>query len=111
MTIADFNGHIVSILPEEADFPLPIWGRESPLFGMSQSLHLVFIGAPAMKGDVKDWLVYKTRLEHLSRLFDKYELAKPKLEVIGPLSAESVKKGHERLEGGHTHTKLVMKVE
>ena len=106
--ITDFNGHIVSVLPEETDFPIPIWGRKSPLFGKSQSMHFVYVGAPASSSEAKDWVIYKTRLDHLRQLFDRGALAKPKVEVIGPLSAETVRRGHERLEGGHTHGKLVL---
>lgn len=107
--LADFNGHIVSCVPEEID--IPIWGRASSLFQGSQSLHLVLLPAQAMQGTEKDWMVYKTRLGELAKQFESGKLQKPKIEVIGGLSAEDVRKGHLRLEEGHTLGKLILSVD
>ena len=106
---ADFYGHVVTILPEEQDFDLPVWGRENNLFfHKSLSLHEIFVGAPAYSGQEADWVVYKEQLEHLMHLFEKKEIDIPPPTVLGPFSVDSVKKAHEILESGRTRGKLVM---
>lgn len=110
--VAGFSGHVATILPEDAQFPVPIWGRgEGPMMKKSLSLHMVNLLAHAMSQDPKDWVFYPTLLEHLANLFDRENLQKPIVEKVGPLSLETVKEAHLRLEEGHTKGKLVMTVD
>lgn len=107
--VCDFNGHISSVVPEEID--IPIWGRGSSLVQYSQSLHLVYLPAQATQGTGKDWMVYKMRLEELTKQFEAGNLQKPKIEVIGNLEAATVQEGHHRLEEGHTIGKLIISLD
>jgi len=108
--VSDFGGHLATILSEDEQFPIPIWGRKSPVFNKSLSLHIIFLGAAAVKGDEKSWNVYKAQLKHLAHLFDKEGLIGPHIENLGSFSLETVRRAHQLLEESHNRGKLVMEM-
>lgn len=109
--VADFYGHIATVLPEEETFQIPIWGRnDGPFWMKSLSLHMILILASAFSSNPEDWMIYRAQLAHLAGLFEKEELQKPVIENLGEFSVETVRKAHNQLETGHTKGKLVMTV-
>ncbi|NGX40085.1 MAG: Zinc-type alcohol dehydrogenase-like protein [Chlamydiae bacterium] len=108
-SVCDVNGHLASILPEEKDFPIPFWGRDSLIFQRSLSVHMILM-LSALGGGPSSWNTYKVQLEHLASLFAKKELLPPHVEVVGSFSEEAVREGHRRLEAGEIQGKLVISV-
>ena len=105
------NGHIGTVLPEEEQFPIPVWGRgDGPMWQKSLSLHMVFLFAASLSENPKDWMFYKSILTHLAKHFEAKQLPMPNFEEVGELSVETVRKAHLQLEEGHTKGKLVMSV-
>ena len=108
VALADFNGHVASILPEDESFPLKTWGRKSnPFWEKSLSLHLIYSYA-ASRGNRENWKLYTSQLAHLTSLFESDELAPPCVEEMRGFSAKNVQEAHRHLEGKHTQGKLVM---
>jgi len=108
--IVQVDGHVATILPEDDKFPIIPWGRESPAFQKSLSVHVVFLGAAAFYGSERSWSAYGSQLNHLASLFEKEGLLKPKIEKIGSFSAETVQRAHRQIESRHTKGKLIMTV-
>jgi len=105
--VADYHGHVASILPEDDAFSVKVWGRNSIFWHKSLSLHMVYLMASFGAGP-KGWNIYKTQLKHLASLFEKKELPEPHIQIMGELSAETARKAHVLLATGHTFGKLVM---
>jgi len=109
--LCDFNGHLVSIVPEAEEFEFSIWGRdEKSLFQRSVSLHMLNMTTRAVHGDKDAWMAYKVQLRNLIKLFEEKQMPAPMTEAIGSFSKETVQKAHWRLEQGHTQGKLVMTI-
>ena len=105
------NGHVVTILPEDEQFPIPVWGRgDGPIWRKSLSLRMVFLFSAAMSENPKDWTFYTSILARLATLFETEQIKAPIFENVGEFSVETTKKAHLQLEEGHTKGKLVMSV-
>lgn len=110
LRICDYNGHVITILPESETYVLPVWSRGSLSFKKSLSLHCIFVGAAAADEDPAKWARYKVQLKHLMHLFEKENLLLPKIHIVGAFSADTVRKAHILLEKKHSLGKLVMNV-
>lgn len=111
LDVADFNGHVVSILPEDEHFPIEFWGRKSgPIWKKSLSVHMVNILGPGQSPNSYDWVIYSTVLKHLTELFEAKEISPPVVESLGELSLKTIQEAHLRLEEGHTKGKLTLEV-
>lgn len=109
LEIADFNGHVATILPEDENFPYPVWGRKESIFWhKSLSLHMIFLFASFYGNPPERWRIYKSQLSHLAMLFEKKELPRPQYKNVGTFSAETAQKAHVLLESGKGMGKLVM---
>lgn len=108
--VCDYNSHVITILPEQEDFPLPVWGRKALTFQKSLSLHCIFVSSAANDEDQTKWTRYKVQLKHLAHLFEKEKLLLPQIHNVGKFSAETVQSAHTLLEKGHSPGKLVMNV-
>ncbi|MDN3506444.1 MAG: NADP-dependent oxidoreductase [Simkaniaceae bacterium] len=106
--LLDFFGHLATPISEEAGYPVPFWGKETPIWTKSLSVHMVFIVSAALFGDENSWSVYRAQLQHLAQLFEKENLMPPQVENLGDLSVKTVQTAHEKLETGHTKGKLIM---
>lgn len=105
------RGHVITILPEEEHFPIPVWGRgDGPIWRKSLSLHMVFLFAASLSKNQKDWMFYKSVLTHLSMLLETDQIPAPIFKNVGEFSVETARKAHLQLEEGHTKGKLVMSV-
>lgn len=106
LEIADFNGHVATILPEDEHFPYPVWGRKESIFWhKSLSLHMIFLFASFYGSPPEGWRVYKSQLNHIAKLFEKGELPRPQYQNMGPFSAETAQKAHGQIGSGK---KMVM---
>lgn len=104
LALADYYGHVASILPEEKEISI---GRESLIWKKSLSLQMIFCFS-ALLGQPKNLTVYKSQLNHLTKMFEKGELQAPQFKNVGPLSAKTAQEAHRLLESKHTTGKLVM---
>ncbi len=106
------DGRVVSIVEEPPDYPLNLWDENtSPLMVRSVSFHFVQLGAPARLGPPSGWAAYGQRLRRLAELFESGALPRPRVEGVGPLSADTARRAHTLLEGGHVRGKLVMELD
>jgi NADPH2:quinone reductase len=106
LEIADFNGHVATVLPEDENFPYPVWGRKESIFWhKSLSLHMIFLFASLYGSPPDRWRVYKSQLNHLAKLFEKGELPRPQFKNMGPFSADTAQKAHGLIGSGK---KMVM---
>ena len=106
------SGQFATIVEEEKHKNyVALWPSESDksLFSKNGTIHTVFVLAAA-SGKKEEWFWLREHLKKLADDFDNGTLEKPLLEVVGGLSAESVKKAHELLEQHKAHKKLVMTV-
>lgn len=111
LLLTEFSGHFSTVLPEEEDFPVPVWnGRKSLCFSKNLSLHFVFVGAQAQNGSPSQLKIYQDHLQAITSLIENRKLMIPAIEVVGSLSVESVTEAHHMLEEGHVKGKLVMRV-
>jgi NADPH:quinone reductase len=78
------------------------------MFQKNASFHSIGANAYSLSDDRSVWRRYRQMLDELSRHFDSGALAPPPLEVLGDLSVQVVKSGHERMEAGTVQGKLVM---
>lgn len=109
--LVTFDGEIVSVVEETDPFAVPVWhGRLSPLFDKSASFHFFHLGARGLFGRSEFWESYYHDLEHLLRLFEQHRLRPVKMENLGPLSKETIARGHAHLETGRVQGKLVFTV-
>lgn len=108
---AGAGGQIVSIVEEPPDFDLNLWNEyASPLVMKSLSFHFVQLAARAVYGKREDWLAYRRMLDEIRKLLESGILSAPKIQAVGGLSVETVRRAHEMLETGHTQGKLVMTI-
>lgn len=108
-SVADYGGHIASIVPEKKGFPIELWARgESAAFAKSLSVHFIFIGAEAFSGPPKSWNIYRGHLAYLAKLISEDELRIFEPDVVGSLSRETVMMAHQKLSKGQAKGKLVM---
>jgi NADPH:quinone reductase-like Zn-dependent oxidoreductase len=110
--IVDFDGHVISIVSEGANFTLDEdrYG-EHPLFAKSASFHYVLLYARAVFGEPEMWRMYQQRLDTLRGLFEEEHLPPPVVTDMGKFSVNTVQDAHRQLEGGHVQGKLVMHVD
>jgi NADPH:quinone reductase len=112
LEVADFQGHMVSIVPESDAFPCNLWARgKSPAFRKNLAVHFVFVGAESFGGQAKDWACYQKQLGHIAKLIEEKKLRLPSPKIVGALSVESVRQAHQELEGGKVKGKLAMTVD
>lgn len=107
LEIADFSGHVASILPEKSG---AIWERSGPAFQKNLSIHVNFVGAESFNGDEISWRIYAQHLRELMKLIEKGELKIHQPEIVGLFSPETVESAHQKLESGKSRGKLVMKI-
>lgn len=110
-SVIGFDGHVVSIVEEPANFSLNVWNaHRSPMFARSASLHFEFVGARAIFGGPEAWGIYREQLNALADLFDRGEVHPIEVCEVGEFSAETAREAHARLEQGHVKGKLVMTI-
>ena len=106
--LVDFDGDIVSTVPEIDPFAVPVWhGKASPLFRRSASLHFHWLGAAALFGSREHWHRYTQELQELTFLYEAERLWPIRVQNLGPLSVETIRYGHERLEAGGIQGKMI----
>jgi NADPH:quinone reductase len=110
VSLTDYSGEIVSIVPEAQDIKLPPWSQGSPYFQRCLSLRCIFVGAEAFSGEAKKWEVYQTQFSHLNRLFEMQTIGIPYYKNMGSFYLETVQNAHRLLESGQVRGKLVMNV-
>lgn len=109
--LVDFDGDIVSTVPEIDPFAVPVWhGKASPLFRRSASLHFHWVGAAALFGSKEQWHRYTQELQELTFLYEAERLWPIRVQNLGPLSIETIRHGHERLEAGGIQGKMIFTV-
>jgi NADPH:quinone reductase len=109
--LVDFDGDIVSTVPEIDPFAVPVWhGKASPLFRRSASLHFHWLGAAAIFGSKEQWHRYTQQLQELTFLYEAERLWPIRVQNLGPLSVETIRCGHERLEAGGIQGKMIFTV-
>ncbi len=111
ISLADYSGHIVSTVPEDFDFKLPIWVRGSPYFQRSLSFSCVFVGAESFSAEKKSWEIYQIHFAHLNHLLETRVIKVPEYQNLGSFRLETIKQAHELLEHGLVNGKLIMSVE
>lgn len=99
------EGAFVSIVdpPSAADAEI--------LFEKNASFHAVGAHAYSLAADHAWRKRYRKLLDHLARLLDHGALAPPPVTVVGPLSAETVRRAHALMESNAAQGKLVMTVD
>ncbi len=110
ISLADYSGEVVSIVPEEQDIKLPVWAKGSTYFQRCLSLRCIFVGSESFSGKAEKWEVYQTQLAHLNRLFETETIGIPYYRNLGPFCLETVQKAHHLLESGQVRGKLTMEV-
>jgi NADPH2:quinone reductase len=106
-----FDGRIVSIVEEPAEFDYNIWRADiSPFFAKSGTYHFVALSARARNGKPKDWHVYRPMMSDLASRVETNTLTLPKATELGELSEETISRAHSLLEAGHVKGKLVLTV-
>jgi NADPH:quinone reductase-like Zn-dependent oxidoreductase len=109
--LVDFDGDIVSTVPEIDPFAVPVWhGKASPLFRRSASLHFHWLAAAALFGSKEHWHRYTQELQELTFLYEAERLWPIRVQNLGPLSVETIRYGHERLEAGGIQGKMIFTV-
>ncbi len=110
LDIADYSGHVMSIVDEKKGLP-DLWNREtSPAFQKSLTVHYVFVGAEALLGGPSSWEIYSSHLAHITSFIEAEELLIPEPKILDGLTVENVRLAHHLLEDGHLKGKLVMKL-
>lgn len=110
ISLADYSGEIISIVPEEQDMKLPLWANGSTYFQRCLSLRCIFVGSESFSEKEKKWEVYQTQFAHLNRLFETEMISIPYSKNLGPFCLETVQNAHQLLESGQVRGKLVMEV-
>ena len=110
ISLADYSGEIVSIVPEEQDIKLPLWAKGSTYFQRSLSLRCIFVGSESFSGKEEKWEVYQTQFAYLNQLFETKAICIPYYRNLGPFCLETVQNAHHLLESGQVRGKLVMEV-
>jgi len=108
--LIDFDGRVVSIVPEPESFVLNLWERGSLVSSRSASVHFEFLGARALFGAPETWTIYRKELEILGKLIEEGHIPPPEITQVGKFSAETVRRAHTLLEEGLIQGKLVMSV-
>ncbi|MBI3714574.1 MAG: NADP-dependent oxidoreductase [Betaproteobacteria bacterium] len=96
------DGNLASVIdaPDQDDFEL--------LFENNASFHAVGAHAYSLSAERGDWLRYRELLDQLARQFDGKALRPPPITIVGPLSVETVREAHARMEANAVQGKLVM---
>jgi NADPH:quinone reductase len=109
--LVQFDGDVISVVEEPPDFRLKLWdGQHSPLFRRSASLHYPLLGARGLYGEAGAWTPYIERLDYLRSLFDVRRFHPVRTTVVGPLSADTVREGLDRLAHRNVQGKLALTV-
>lgn len=111
LELADYSGHVISIVPEVPKSDLSAWSQGSPYFQRNLSIHPVFVGAESYFAQSKAWEIYHEQLMEITRLLDTKKIRVPFCHLIRGLSIESVKNAHRLLETGRVKGKLVMSID
>jgi NADPH2:quinone reductase len=106
--LIDFDGRVVSTVPESESFVFSLWERGNPVSSRSASVHFEFLGGRATFGGPETWPIYRQELEILRGLIEAGHIKPPHITLVGEFSAESVRRAHTLLEEGRVQGKLVM---
>ncbi len=110
LELTGYSGHFSTILPEK-EFKFPIWNENAIPRARNMSIHQVAVGSELSSPDRTYWQVYQRHLEHISQMLENGTLKPPPIQVLGPLSVETVHRAHALLEQGRVKGKLVMVIE
>ena len=108
--VIDFDGRVVSILPESENFIYNIWERGHVISSRSASVHFEFLGGRASFSVPDTWGIYRQELDILRGLIENGHIQPPQITVVGGFSAETVRRAHLLLEAHQVQGKLVMSV-
>ena len=86
----------------------PVKDDFETLFQRNASFHSIGANAYSLSGNRDHWKAYRDILDHISRLFDTSAIIKPPITILGSLSVDTVKKGHQLLEKSSIQGKLIM---
>jgi len=105
------SGQVVTIVEESKDFVTPLYPtqHDENLFFSNGTLHTVFIGSYS-SGPESSWPEISRKLKLIQSLVDTGFLKVGKVEIVGTLSSETVKKAHRLLEAHHHSGKLAMTI-
>ena len=106
--LIDFDGRVVSTVPESESFVFNLWERGSPVSSRSASVHFEFLGGRATFGGPETWPIYRKELDILRGLIEAGHIKPPHITLVGEFSAEAVRRAHTLLEEGRVQGKLVM---
>jgi NADPH2:quinone reductase len=105
------GGRVVSIVEERPGFALDLWDEAtSPLITRSIGFHFVQLGARAIHGSPASLALYGKELSALAEQVARGALPLPPIEVLGELSAETVRRAHLLLDARRGGAKRVMTV-
>jgi NADPH2:quinone reductase len=106
--LIDFDGRVVSTVPESESFFFNLWERGNPVSSRSASVHIEFLGGRASFGSPETWSIYRKELDILRGLIEAGHIKPPHITLVGEFSAETVRRAHTLLEEGRVQGKLVM---
>lgn len=86
----------------------PVKDDFETLFQRNASFHSIGANAYSLSCNRDHWKAYRDILDHISRLFDTSAIIKPPITILGSLSVDTVKKGHQLLEKSSIQGKLIM---
>jgi NADPH:quinone reductase len=109
LELTGFSGHFSTTLPESDFLSFDVWSEHALPRARNLSLHQVAVGAELGSPHRKDWQIYQRHFKAISEWIEK-GLVKPKTQIVGNLSVESVRKAHDLLESHHVKGKLVISV-
>jgi NADPH2:quinone reductase len=109
--LIDFDGRVVSTVPESGSFTFNLWERGNPVSSRSASVHFEFLGGRASFGGPETWGVYRKELDILRGLLEAGHIKAPRITPVGGFSAETVGRAHTLLEEHRVQGKLVMSME
>lgn len=107
LELTGYSGHFVTILPEK-DFQMPFWEENAIPRARNLSVHQINIGAEMADPTQEKWKIYTDHLEIITQMFEEGTLEPPLVQVVGPLSVETVQEAHRLLETRKVKGKLVM---
>ena len=86
----------------------PVKDDFETLFQRNASFHSIGANAYSLSGNRDHWKAYRDILDQISGLFDTSAIIKPPITILGSLSVDTVKKGHQLLEKSSIQGKLIM---
>jgi NADPH2:quinone reductase len=100
MLAVDGNLASVTEAPSRDDFEI--------LFQKNASFHSIGANAYSLTDDRASWKKYRAMLDRLAQLLDGGALALPRIDNLGTMSPEVVRRAHALLESNAVQGKLVM---